>query len=279
MRAGRAVASIVTSAGVAAAVKALPDPPVSGWRRTNFRGRQVSLTGGLAAAVGALAGAAAGGASLRLPSLVAGLSALVAGGYDDLVAPAAEVRSDKGLAGHLQALRAGRLSGGVVKVAVIGTGAVCAAACMPRQPRSLGAVLLDSALIAGSANLLNLFDLRPGRVGKIVIGAGTVSAAWGSLDGPIGAAFGATTAVLTDDLGETTMLGDLGANTLGALIGVHLAAGSNATRRLAMLTIGALTLASERVSFTKVIDSVPALRRLDELGRLPSAATATSLGR
>lgn len=262
---------MLTSASIARAVSTLPEPQLAGWRRTNFHGREVSLSGGLSAASGALAGAVIGASALRIPSLIAGGTALIAGGYDDLLAPNAEQASDKGLAGHIRALRAGRASGGVVKVAVIGVGAILAAACMPKagEDRRWIEVLVDSALIAGSANLLNLFDLRPGRVGKIVIAGSAMSAAFGALSGPAAAAFGASTAVLADDLAESTMLGDLGANTLGALIGVQLAAGSSRSRRVALLIVAALTLASERISFTQVIDTVPALRWLDSLGRLP----------
>jgi hypothetical protein len=70
------------------------------------------------------------------------------------------------------------------------------------------------------------------------------------------------------DLGEQAMLGDCGAGTLGALLGW--AAGlSGSRRRRLLLTAGliGLTVASERVSFSEVIDGQPALRALDRLGR------------
>ena len=45
--------------------------------------------------------------------------------------------------------------------------------------------------------------------------------------------------------------------------------------RIALLAgIVALTVASEKVSFTKVIERTPPLRRLDMLGRRPRAAAA-----
>jgi hypothetical protein len=183
------------------------------------------------------------------------------------------------LAGHLRAIKSGRVSGGVVKVAVIGAGAVLAARALPDGDRqSKAGLVTGAALIAGSANLLNLFDLRPGRAAKIVIAAGGVSGLTGSFPGPVAAAVGATGAILADDLGEQTMLGDMGANTLGTLLGVRLAAASTPTRIAAGLAIGMLTVASERVSFSKVIDSVPLLRRLDQLGRraAPAAIAAGS---
>jgi hypothetical protein len=64
------------------------------------------------------------------------------------------------------------------------------------------------------------------------------------------------------------MLGDCGANAVGALLGLRLAAvpGRPARARALAVVVG-LTLASERVSFTRVIEATPVLRDLDRLGR------------
>jgi hypothetical protein len=64
------------------------------------------------------------------------------------------------------------------------------------------------------------------------------------------------------------MLGDTGANAAGALLGTALLQRSGPRGRVAALAIlTALTLASEKVSFTRVIESTPVLRELDALGR------------
>ena len=172
---------------------------------------------------------------------------------------------DKGLAGHLAAARAGRVSGGVVKVAVIGAAAFAAAGRLGEAER-LPDRILRAGVIAGSANLLNLLDLRPGRAAKAALAAGLITSS-GPAGGVAAATAGAAAAVLPGDVGERTMLGDLGANTLGALLGVRLAAGSLGTRVGAAVVVGALTAASERVSFSQVIDATPALRWVDQLGR------------
>jgi UDP-N-acetylmuramyl pentapeptide phosphotransferase/UDP-N-acetylglucosamine-1-phosphate transferase len=83
---------------------------------------------------------------------------------------------------------------------------------------------------------------------------------------------GAGSALLPADLNEEIMLGDSGANALGALLGVALTARTGtAGRAVALAGLAALTAASEKVSFTKVIQDTPWLRRLDELGRRPPA--------
>jgi len=69
------------------------------------------------------------------------------------------------------------------------------------------------------------------------------------------------------------MLGDAGANALGALLGVVAAASLSRPARVALLAgIAGLTAASEKVSFTAVIERTPALRWLDMLGRRPVPA-------
>src|SRR5262249_60030821 len=74
-------------------------------------------------------------------------------------------------------------------------------------------------------------------------------------------------------IGEGAMLGDTGANALGAMLGVAAGAALSRPARVAVLAVVAgLTAASEKVSFTAVIERTPALRWLDMLGRRPPAA-------
>jgi UDP-N-acetylmuramyl pentapeptide phosphotransferase/UDP-N-acetylglucosamine-1-phosphate transferase len=294
--AGRRTALVIAGAAgaraaLAAAAAVTARPSGAPWRRTNYAGRPVTLLGGpalaLPATVTAVLGAPPG---TRAAAAVVGTVAGVVGGYDDLAGARPEQARDKGIAGHLAALRAGRVSAGAVKVAGIGAAAAVAALLVkdPAAPHaslrsardtaagpfhrltSLVDGVVTTGLVAGTANLVNLLDLRPGRAAK----AGALAAA-ATLGGPAGGLvagpLGATVAVLPADLGERVMLGDAGANPLGALLGLRLAAVAGRGRRTALLAaVVALNLASERISFTTVIEATPGLRELDRLGRRPA---------
>jgi len=250
------------------------EPP--DWTRSNFHGRPVSLAGGpsLAAAATISAAAGAGSPATTAAVLVAGGGAGAVGWYDDIAGARPEQKAAKGFRGHLAALREGRLTSGAVKIAGVSVAGLMSAALLEadepggrRALRRIANVALGGGVIAGTANLVNLLDLRPGRALK----AGTLAAvpmlagpAGGLVAGPIGAAG----SLLPPDLGEETMLGDAGANAYGALIGLAIASRSGPWRRAAILAgIAALTAASERVSFTSVIEATPGLRELDALGR------------
>lgn len=269
-----ALAGAAAARAALAGAAVLTARPAGGpWRRTNYAGRPVTLLGGPALAASATAVAVLGAPTgTRAAAALVGTVSGVVGGYDDLAGARPEQAADKGLAGHLAALRAGRVSAGAVKVAGIGA-AAAAAALLTRRGTGAGALVdgvLTTGLVAGTANLLNLLDLRPGRAGKVgalVAAAGLGGPAGGLVAGP----FGATVATLPADLGERVMLGDAGANSLGALLGLRLASIPGRGPRTALLAgVVALTLASEKVSFTKVIDATPGLRELDRLGRRPS---------
>jgi UDP-N-acetylmuramyl pentapeptide phosphotransferase/UDP-N-acetylglucosamine-1-phosphate transferase len=278
MRTGGKVRAALAGAAAAraalAGAAALTDRPAGApWRRMNYAGRPVTLLGGPALAASATATAVLGAPpGTRAAAAVVGAVSGLVGGYDDLAGARPEQARDKGLAGHLAALRAGRISAGAVKVAGIGA-AAAVAAVLTRRGTGAGALVdgvLTTGLVAGTANLLNLLDLRPGRAGK----AGALAAA-ACLGGPAGGIvagpLGATLAVLPEDLGERVMLGDCGANAAGALLGLRLAALPGRGARAGLLAgVVALTLASEKVSFTKVIEATPGLRELDRLGRRPS---------
>jgi hypothetical protein len=241
------------------AARARPPGGADHWQRTNHRGRAVTLLPGPVLAVSAAASSSASGPA----AAVAGLGAALVGAYDDVVGSRPDQRSSKGLRGHAAALAEGHVTAGVVKVAGIGATAVTATwLAGRRRPADL---LLDAALVAGCANLLNLLDLRPGRALK----AGLVGALALREPGPAAA----IAVVLPADLAERSMLGDSGANGLGAVLGLSLVQRLGARRRRAgaLVLVTALTAASEVVSFSAVIDAVPPLRALDRLGRLPDA--------
>jgi hypothetical protein len=63
------------------------------------------------------------------------------------------------------------------------------------------------------------------------------------------------------------MLGDAGANAVGAMLGVAATALPRRARLTALAAVTGLTAASEKVSFTKVIERTGPLRWLDMLGR------------
>ncbi len=74
--------------------------------------------------------------------------------------------------------------------------------------------------------------------------------------------------MLGPDLAGRAMLGDTGANAAGALVGTALLERSGRRGRVvALVVLAGLTLASEKVSFTTVIESTPGLRELDAWGR------------
>jgi UDP-N-acetylmuramyl pentapeptide phosphotransferase/UDP-N-acetylglucosamine-1-phosphate transferase len=265
------------SASAAAFLKGRPPGGAERWTRKSHTGRPVTLFEGPAYAVGAVAGALVGGAGG--PAAVAGLGSAAFGALDDVAGDS----SSKGLRGHLSAARRGEVTTGAIKILGLGATGLLTAWMLDRsraqtaQTRPL-ATLAGGAVIAGSANIANLLDLRPGRALKVVLLLAAPIAASGRgtrlsiATSAAGAAAGAAVGVLPDDLAGRSMLGDTGANSAGGLLGTALVARTGLRGRLlALAVVTALTLASERVSFTKVIESTPGLRELDALGR-PSAA-------
>ncbi len=191
----------------------------------------------------------------------------VVGAYDDL----GGATGPKGLAGHLRALRRGQVTSGAVKVGGVGASGLALAATLRAgrgTPVRHPGTLLDGALIAGAANLVNLLDLRPGRALKASALAALLPALWGRTRGLAVPVIAAAAVAAPDDLAGRSMLGDSGANALGAALGSIAVAGAPLPVRTGLAAgVVLLTLASEAVSFSQVIDSTPWLRRADLAGR------------
>lgn len=274
---------VAAGAGARLAYAAMTKRPAGGektWTRTNHRGEPVTLLEGPAVSVAAAASALAVpglAANERLALVVAGLGAGAVGCYDDLAGGG----DRRGFRGHLGALASRELTTGAVKIIGVGAAGLAAAVLLDRRQRGSGVtrladIAINAGLIAGAANLTNLFDLRPGRAIKVSLLAGAaLAAASPQARAGVAAPAGAAVALLPEDLGERAMLGDCGANALGAMLGVTAAASLPRPVRLAALAgIVGLTAASEKVSFTKVIARTPALNWLDMLGRRPAPAPA-----
>jgi UDP-GlcNAc:undecaprenyl-phosphate/decaprenyl-phosphate GlcNAc-1-phosphate transferase len=176
-----------------------------------------------------------------------------------------------GFAAHLKALAEGRLTTGAIKL--FGGAAVAVVVVATREPDSIGRVLADGALVALAANLGNLFDRAPGRTIKVTLVAFLVLVlavgAQRELAG-VALAVGAGAGLLTADLRERLMLGDAGANVLGAVLGLGVVLTcSPGVRTVVLVLVALLNVASEWVSFSRVIAAAPPLRAADRWGRLP----------
>ena len=252
------------------ALRAAPPGGAARWERTNHAGRPVTLLEGPASAVGAATGAALLGGGPA--PMLATTTAAALGALDDLAGDS----SSKGLRGHLGALARGEVTTGAVKVLGLALTGLATAALVDRGergprggdgPRALD-TLVGGAVVAGTANLLNLLDLRPGRALKATLALGAVAATRPRSVVAGATAAGAAVGLLRPDLAGESMLGDTGANAAGALLGTALVQGAGRRGRwTALAVLVGLTLASEKVSFTKVIESTPVLRELDALGR------------
>jgi UDP-N-acetylmuramyl pentapeptide phosphotransferase/UDP-N-acetylglucosamine-1-phosphate transferase len=224
----------------------------------------LALVGELGAGSGwpARSGVAMSGAAVA--AVLAGLAFALLGLLDDLI----QDRGSRGFRGHLLALARGRLTGGGAKLLGGALVALVVAPLAVGLERPWYLMLVGAVVIASSANLANLLDLRPGRCTKVflplwVIGCllDPTAGAWSA--GLAGAAAG----TFPLDLGERGMLGDAGANALGAVVGVLLVTGPAWLLWVLAVVLLALQTASERVSFSRVIDGNRWLRAVDRLGR------------
>lgn len=188
---------------------------------------------------------------------------------DDALGRGPDPAAPRGWREHARALLAGRFTTGAIKA--LGAFALAAYAVSGRGRESFD-YLADLALLLLATNLFNLLDLRPGRVEKAfaLLLAGLCIGGWtaqplevlGIFIGPviIGAAF---------TLRERAMLGDTGANLIGAVAGVAmLQVLGDPGRAIALALLAAVTVYGEFRSIGAAVERLPLLRRLDSLGRV-----------
>lgn len=177
-----------------------------------------------------------------------------------------------GYRGHVTALLRGRLTAGSLKM--VAGPAVALVVVSAVSDDSAVRLVLDGALVALAANLANLFDRAPGRVAKVsLICAAALTLGTAAAPELLGLAVvtGAVLALIMPDLREQMMLGDSGANPVGAALGLAAVLSLSPTgRTVTVVVLLGFNLISEKVSFSRAIDRVGVLRALDRLGRARS---------
>jgi UDP-N-acetylmuramyl pentapeptide phosphotransferase/UDP-N-acetylglucosamine-1-phosphate transferase len=205
-----------------------------------------------------------------LPIAVYALGVIALGLVDDtLAAGGTGTRpAHRGWRGHGAAALRGELSTGALKA--FGSLGLALLA-VSYFSLSNGRWLLAAAVLVLATNVFNLLDLRPGRSTKafVLLGAGLTI---GSMDlRPLWVVgLFAAPALIAGiyDLRERAMLGDTGANLLGALAGMWLVLTLSGTGQVvALVLLGAITLYGEIRSLSALIERTPGLRELDSWGR------------
>ena len=177
-------------------------------------------------------------------------------------------RSVGGFRGHFRSLLQGRLTTGAAKA--LGGGVVSLAAAFLIDWPHPAKTVLAALLIALSANTLNLLDLRPGRcLFGFLVGAALLILTLG-VHHVLGVGFllyvAVAAAVLLypwDALG-LVMLGDTGANTFGAVLGLAAALYCAPGWQMILIALSiAFQIWSEKHSLSKAIEAQPILRSLD----------------
>jgi UDP-GlcNAc:undecaprenyl-phosphate GlcNAc-1-phosphate transferase len=209
-----------------------------------------------------------------LPIAVYVVGVLALGLIDDTLGDRSEAGqrggrpAPRGWRGHGGALLRGELSTGALKA---GGSLGLALLAMSWLGLSDGRWLLAAAVLVLATNAFNLLDLRPGRSTKAFVllglglglGSGEVRPLWG-----LGLFVAPALVAGLFDLRERAMLGDTGANLLGALAGLWLVLTLSGTGQLvALALLVVVTVYGELRSISALVERTPGLRQLDSLGR------------
>lgn len=260
---------LLTASGAALALLALALLKNHLPKRPNFAGRNIpTATGAVFIPIILLTLLAAAGGLISVRGQEVGylLYSLLAAGVglvDDLWGGG----GDRGFKGHVGALVRGKVTTGALKVLALGGGALVLGVYVFGFG---GAALAGAFLLAGSTNLANLFDVRPGRSLKFV-GVPVLILLFLAPGGAVGAVspvVGGAVALFYFDVRGRIMLGDAGAAVIGAALGyLVMACGPGLVWWVAGAGILALTVVAEVSSISRLIQEVSLLRWFDLWGR------------
>lgn len=186
-----------------------------------------------------------------------------AGALDDLIGN----RNVSGLKGHFKSLLKGELTTGGFKALFGGFVGLVVSVCISRN---IVDIIVNTLVIALSTNLMNLFDLRPGRAIKayLVIMIPIYITLTGYIKVLPLLILPNVLAYFNTDLKARGMMGDTGSNVLGISIGVLMAFGYDIkVRAIWLVFLIFMHLLTEKFSLTKIIENNRVLKFIDNLGR------------
>jgi UDP-N-acetylmuramyl pentapeptide phosphotransferase/UDP-N-acetylglucosamine-1-phosphate transferase len=178
-------------------------------------------------------------------------------------------RSTGGLRGHFNALiKHGRLTTGAVKA--VGGVIAAAIAGILLHPNNVPLAILATFLIALTANAINLTDTRPGRSLTTCLLFGAAAAVMGMhmLHYSVAIIFAPMMLIIWGlylfDRSASVMMGDVGANAFGALIGLLWASITPLAAQVGFLVLLVwFHWWTESHSLSKAIEQSPFLRIID----------------
>ena len=176
-------------------------------------------------------------------------------------------RGVTGLIGHFKALFKGSLTTGAFKALLGGFVGLTLAVTLSK---SIPNIIVATLVVALSTNMMNLFDLRPGRAIKAyVILAIIIFLASTKFNREVMMLIvPAVLAYFYFDLRALTMMGDAGSNVLGVSIGVFIVSSFDLPVQLVSLVLlVAIHVLTEKFSLTKIIENNKFLDYVDKLGR------------
>ncbi len=173
-------------------------------------------------------------------------------------------REARGFCGHFRALLGGQLTTGALK-ALFGAGIALLVALFTADQGVT--IIVNTLVISLFANLFNLLDVRPGRSSKAFLFLALPLFTLTLPPLPMALLVASVLAYIPWDLQSKVMMGDVGANVLGAAYGLAVLTIPLSFRLLVLLFLVAIHVYAERFSLSQAIEGNSFLQMMDSWGR------------
>lgn len=174
----------------------------------------------------------------------------------------------KGFKGHIKYLLKGYISTGIIKAGIGFIGALIVSILISN---TITEIIINILIIVLFTNLVNLFDLRPGRAIKVFILMSIILLYTSNIkeyNFLLYSFYGILLVYLPLDLKGKAMMGDVGSNVLGATLGMFCClTHSLFWKYVYVLVLIFIHIMAEKISFSRAIKKNKILNFIDNIGR------------